>query len=117
MSSITMKSFADSSGSNAGKKSGGFSGKLLGKMADGLEALEAIAALAANKANIFMELAMKAVKVHAQKLEARMTMPFANPDMDFNPTLNPQKAALRTPTLGLGGGGSSRPKRQDKQEE
>lgn len=118
MSSITMKSFADSSGKSANKKSGGFGGRLLGKMADGMEALEAMASLAAGKANRFMELAMIAVKVKAQKLEAALTMPFANPDMDFNAPVNAEKAALRrAPALGLGSGGRTSAKPKQKREE
>lgn len=114
MSSITMKSFADSSGKNASKKSGGIAGKLLGKMADGTQALEAMACLAAAKVNRFYQLAMEAVHVQAQKLEAAMTKPFANPDMHFNAPVNAEKAALRrsAPALGLGGGGSARKKRK-----
>ena len=114
MTSITLQSFADSSGKSAGKKKGGFSGELLGKVAEGLEALEAFAALAAAKSNLFMELAMKALKVHAQKLETKLTIPFANPDQEFNPALNPARAAMtpKAPTLG---GGSS--KKRQKQEE
>ena len=103
MTATTMKSFAQSSGKLAGNKKGNFLGKLLGKDADGLEALQAFAALAAGKFNMFMELAQAAVKTYAKKLETLKTIPFANPDVDFNPTLNPQKAAMRkAPALGLG---------------
>ena len=116
MASTTMKSFAQSTGQLAGKKKGSFLGKLLGKDADGLEALQAIAALAAGKFNHFMELAQTAVKTYAKKLETLKTIPFANPDVDFNPTLNLQKAALRkTPALGLGNS-SSASKRKKKEE-
>ena len=110
MTVTTMKSFAQSSGKAAGKKEGGFSGKLLGKLADGLEAIEAMAALAAGHVNRFMQLAAQAVHAHTQKLESLKTIPFANPDHGFNETLNPQKAALRnaTPKLGLGSGLSSK---------
>jgi len=116
MSSITMKSFADSSGSSAGKKSGGFKGALLGKAAEGMDALEAFASLAKAKVNRFMELAAQAAHVAKQTLAAAKTMPFANPDMDFNPTLNVEKAVARrqAPTLGLGGGSSGRKKLEDK---
>lgn len=108
MSSTTMKSFAHSSGKSANGKSGELTGKLLGKMADGLEAIEALACLAAGKANRFYELAMTAVKVQAKKLEAALTKPYANPDMDFNAPVNAEKAALRrAPALGLGGGRST----------
>ena len=112
MSSITMRSFADSTGSSAGKKKGDFAGKLLGKAAEGLEALKAMAALAAHEANLFMDLAMRAVKVHAQRLETKLTMPYANADMNFNPTLNIEKASQRRvlPSLGMGAG--SRGKRK-----
>lgn len=114
MSSITMRSFADSSGSSAGKKEGGFTGKLLGKAAEGMDAIEAFASLAVAKVNRFMELAAQAAQVAKQTLTAVKTMAFANPDMDFNPTINVEKAVARrqAPTLGLGGGSSGR-KRQE----
>jgi hypothetical protein len=115
MASTTLKSFAQSSRKLAGKKKGGFLGKLLGKDAEGLEALEAIAALAAGHFNNFMALAQKAVKTYAKKLETKMTIPFANPDEGFNPTLNPQKAAMRkAPSLGLGS--KTTPKKKAKKE-
>lgn len=115
MSSITMKSFADSSGSSAGKKEGGFAGKLLGKAAEGMDAIEAFASLAKAKVNRFMELAAQAAHVAKQTLEAAKTMPFANPDMDFNPTLNVEKAVARrqAPSLGLGSGSSGRRQKKD----
>ncbi len=113
----TLRSFAQSSGKLAGKKQGGFSGKLLGKMAEGAEAIDAMAALAANKFNNFMALAQAAVKTYAKKLETKMTMPFANPDEGFNPTLNVQKAATRqAPSLGLGGRTSPKTKKKSEDE-
>jgi hypothetical protein len=118
MTATTMKSFAQSTGLAANKKSGGFSGKLLGKMAEGLEALEAIGALALNQGKRFMQLAQEAVKTYAVKLEASRTMPFATPDLEFNSPVNPQKAALRAPSLGMGAGGSRRqaqPQNHEKQ--
>ena len=115
MTATTMKSFAQSSGKAAGKKKGGFSGQLLGKLADGIEAIDAMAALAAGHVNRFMQLAAAAVKTHTQKLEAKATIPFVNPDYDFNATLNPQKAALRNaaPKLGLGAGSSGKKRKKE----
>jgi len=110
---MALHSFAQSSGALAGKKEGGFSGQLLGKMAEGLEALEAIAELAAGKFNRFMSLAQEAVKTYAKRLDTLKTIPFANPDDGFNPTLNPQKAALRQqaqPAPGLGSKTRAKPK-------
>ena len=112
MATTSLKSFAHSSGKSAGKKKGSFSGQLLGKMAEGLEALEAIAELAAGQLNRFMSLAQEAVKTYAKKLEAQATIPFANPDVNFNPTLNPMRAAMQAPSPSLGGGGSKRSKPQ-----
>jgi len=65
-----------------------------------------------------MELAAQAAHVAKQTLEAAKTMPFANPDMDFNPTLNVEKAVARrqAPTLGLGGGSGRKRKKNDDNE-
>jgi len=111
----TMKSFAHSTGQSANSKSGEFKGALLGKAADGAEAMAALANLAMGHVNRFMQLAIQAAKVHTQKLAAAMTMPFASPDMDFNPTLNVEKAALAPRGLGLGGSAraKAKPKKQD----
>jgi hypothetical protein len=61
MTTTTMRSFAQSTGQSANEKSGSFSGSLLGKLAEGLEALDAIASLAEAKINRFMELAAQAI--------------------------------------------------------
>lgn len=94
----TMRSFARSTGQLANEKSGSFSGELLGKMAEGLEALEAIANLAEAKVNRFMELAIEAAHVAKQTLAAAMTMPFATPDLEFNASLTPQAPGLGSST-------------------
>lgn len=108
----TMKSFAHSSGQSASQKSGQFKGALLGKIAEGLEALEAMKALAIGQANRFMQLAMDAVHVTAKKLETISTKPFASQELEFNAALNP--ATPNAPGLGT----SSKPqKRQRRSEE
>lgn len=104
-----MKSFAQSTGLAANSKSGNFHANLLGKVAEGLDALEAIGQLASGKFNRFMELAMQAAKVAKQTLESAKTIPFASVYINFNPTLNIEKASLRGP--GLGGSSHSRGKR------
>jgi hypothetical protein len=98
MTTTTMKSFAQSTGQSDNKKSGSFSGSLLGKMAEGLEALEAIANLAEAKVNRFMELAAQAAHVAKQTLDAAMTKPFATPDLEFNASLTPQVPGLGSST-------------------
>lgn len=120
----TMKSFAHSTGQSANQKTGAFTGALLGKVAEGLEALEAIGALAMSQGQRFMQLAQTAIKTYAKKLAASHTIPFATSDLEFNSTINLAKAAARTrtPALGLGGSRSSRPvklaeKHQEKKEE
>jgi len=114
MSKTTLNSFAKSTGKTAAKKSGGFKGTLLGKAAEGLEALEAIGQLAIGHANRFMELALEAAKVAKQTLEAGMTIPFASQELEFNAALNP---AARAPSLGLGAGGSRRTQARPPEEE
>lgn len=116
MTVTTMKSFAQSTGKSANKKSGQFTGALLGKLAEGLEALEAMSALAMGQANRFMELAMQAVHVTKQKLEAIATKPFASQDVEFNAAINPAARAAAPKVPGLGASGSSR-KRQKKSDE
>lgn len=114
MTTTTMKSFAHSSGQSANQKSGQFSGALLGKVAEGLEALEAIKALALGHANKFMQLAMEAVHVTAKKLEAVGTKPFASQDLEFNAALNPVAAAAPN-TPGLGSTGKARQRKSKKE--
>ena len=113
MTATTMKSFAQSTGKSANQKSGGFTGSLLGKLAEGAEALEAIKALALGHANRFMELAIQAAHVTKQKLDAAMTIPFASQDVDFNAAINPARAlGPKTPGLGTSGSAKKR-KRSD----
>jgi hypothetical protein len=92
--SKTMKSFAHSTGQSANAKAGTFSGSLLGKAAEGMEALEAIASLVEAKVNRFMELAIKAANVAKQTLAAAHTIPFANPDLEFNASITHQAPSL-----------------------
>ena len=115
----TMKSFANSTGQSANQKTGAFSGALLGKVAEGLEALEAIGALALSQGQRFMQLAQTAIKTYAKKLAASNTIPFATSDLEFNSTLNIAKAVARTrtPALGLGGGSSRSVKLAEKHTE
>ena len=108
-----MKSFSQSSGKSANSKSGEFSGALLGKMASGLDALEALANLAVAKVNRFMELAAQAAHVARQTLSATKTIPFATPDLEFNPAINPAKVAMAPKTPGLGSSGTMRKKHKD----
>ena len=116
MTSTTMKSFAQSTGQSANQKSGSFSGLLLGKLAEGIDALNAMAALAAGHANRFMELAIQAAKVAKQTLEAAKTIPFASHDKDFNAAINPARASMfKAP--GLGGGQNIKMKEKQKQDE
>lgn len=110
MTITTVNSFARSTGSTANEKVGGMSGKLLGKMAEGIEAMEAIGQLARAKVNNFMELAMKAAHVAKQTLEAAATKPYATPDLEFGRSIN-------VPTLGLGGGSKQRRVKHDKKNE
>ena len=131
MSVTTMDSFAQSTGKSANKKAGEFAGRLLGKIANGLDALDAMLAVAEGNTNKFMELAKEATHVLVQKLDAIGTMAFASPDNEFNGSLTQsfsraysnqrQKAppaAQRTmakevsaPSLGLG----SKPSRRRKE--
>ncbi len=117
MTASTLKSFAQSTGLAANKSKGEFSGALLGKMAEGLEALEAIKNLAEAKINRFMELAIQAANVAKQTLAATKTIPFATPDLEFNPTLNMEKAALAPKVPGLGSSGKSQSKRKRNKKE
>ena len=112
MTSTTMKSFAKSTGKAANQRSGQFTGALLGKLAEGLEALEAIKALAMGQANRFMELAMQAVHVTKQKLEAVATKPFASQDRDFNAAINPAVRASAPRTPGLGASASAKKRKR-----
>lgn len=96
---MAIKSFSKSTGADAVKTKGSFFGKLLGKDAEGLEALEAIKSLAEKSVNRFMELAIKAANVVKLKLEATRTIPFASPDMEFNPSI----VAHAPKAPGLGG--------------
>lgn len=114
MTTTTLNSFAKSTGKTAAKKSGGFTGSLLGKAAEGLAALEAIGQLAAGHANRFMELALEAAKIAKQTLQAGMTIPFASQELEFNAAINP---AARAPSLGLGAGGSRRVQKAPPKEE
>ena len=114
MTASTLKSFAQSTGLAANKSKGQFSGALLGKMAEGLEALDAIKNLAEAKVNRFMELAIQAANVAKQTLEATKTIPFATPDLEFNPTLNIEKAALAPKGPGLGSSAKTPAKRKRK---
>ena len=115
MTATTMKSFAQSTGQSANKKSGKLTGALLGKLADGLEAMEAIKVLALGHANRFMDLAMQAVHVTKQKLEAVATKPYASQDVEFNAALNP--AARGRGPKGPGLGGASSAAKRKRQEE
>lgn len=112
MTSTTMKSFAHSTGKSANAKSGKFTGALMGKLTEGLEALDAIKALAVGEYNRFMELAIQAAHVTKQKLEAAMTIPFASQEADFNAAINPARAmAPKGP--GLGTSARNKRKRSD----
>jgi|GEM_PF-2046933 len=102
MTVSTLQSFAHSSGQSANGKTGDFSGSLLGKIAEGLDALEAIKNLAEAKVNRFMELAAQAANIAKQTLQATRTIPYASPDVEFNPTLNVEKAAIAPKSPGLG---------------
>jgi hypothetical protein len=74
-----------------------------------------MANLAAGKFNRFMELAIKAANVAKKTLAATLTIPFATADLEFNAALNPQ-ARTRTPALGLGASGKSKPAKKHKDE-
>ena len=101
MTTTTMRSFANSTGKSANSQKGQFNGTLLGKLADGLEALEAIKALAVGHANRFMELAIQAAHVTKQKLDAAMTIPFASKEIIFNAAINPARVSTpKAPSLG-----------------
>ena len=97
MTVSTLKSFAHSTGQSANKKSGEFSGALLGKVASGPDAMAAIKSLSGGDVGSFMKQSIDAANVNREVIEASKTIPFASPDLDFNPTLNPEKAALKTP--------------------
>lgn len=109
MTITTVNSFARSTGSTANEKVGGMSGKLLGKMAEGIEAMEAIGQLARAKVNNFMELAMKAAHVAKQTLEAAVTKPYATSELEFGRSIN-------VPTMSMGGNKQRRIKRNKKNE-
>ena len=94
---MTIKDFAKATGKAANEKSGSISGKLLGKMAEGLEALDAMANLAVAEVSRFMEMAAVAAHVTKQTLAAAMTIPFATPENSFNPSIsgfNPRAPGL-----------------------
>lgn len=112
MTTTTMKSFAHSTGKSANQKSGSFTGALMGKLTDGLDALEAMKALAIGQYNRFMELAIQAAHVTKQKLEAAKTIPFASQENDFNAAINPARA-MAPKTLGLGTSARKKRKRSD----
>lgn len=101
---MTIRDFAKATGKAANEKSGSISGKLLGKVAEGLEALEAMANLAVAKVSRFMELAAAAAHITKQTLAAAHTIPFATPDTGFNPSIS--GFSPRAP--GLGGSTSQR---------
>lgn len=109
---MSIKDFAKATGKAANERSGSVSGKLLGKLAEGLEALEAMANLAAAKVSRFMELAAAAAYVTKQTLAATHTIPFATPDSGFNPSIN----AYSPRAPGLGGSTQRRVIRQDKKD-
>ena len=113
MTITTMKSFAQSTGQTANRKSGTLTGSLLGKWAEGFEAMEAIKALAMGHANRFMDLAMQAVHITKQKLEAVATKPFASPDLEFNSALHPSRRAKAPKTLGLGTSSNKRTRKDE----
>jgi len=94
MTTSTLQSFAQSTGQSANNRTGEFSGSLLGKIASGPEAMAAIKSLSAADVGGFMGQAIKAANVDKTTLAATRTIPFASPDLNFNPTLNPEKAAI-----------------------
>jgi hypothetical protein len=116
MTVASLKSFSKSSGLDANKEKGSFSGKLLGKAANGMEALAAIKVLAQGHANRFMELAIQAAKIAKQTLSAAKTIPFASQDIDFNAAINPVAAAAAPKGLSLGASSSKKKKKRSEGE-
>lgn len=94
--------FGKASGSKALKATGKIAGFLLGKAVNTLEAAAAIGELAQGKPDGFMAKAVAAAKITVQRLDAKMTMPFASPDADFNGTSLKSafsSGAKKTPTV------------------
>lgn len=85
---MAKSGFSKVSGSGALKRLGSISGKFLGKLANGLEAVEAMKCLADAKPNGFMEKAREAIHVAVKKLETIGTIAYANPDEGFNASMS-----------------------------
>lgn len=84
---MAVQDFGKATGSKALKSEGSVGGFLLGKAVNSMEAIAAIGELARGKADAFMSKAVEAAKVTVQRLDAKLTMPFASPDADFNGSL------------------------------
>lgn len=84
---MALKHFAKATGAKALEATGAVTGFLLGKAVNGIEAVSAMECLADAKPESFMAKAVEAAKVTVQKLDAKLTMPFASPEADFNGSL------------------------------
>ena len=80
--------FNTGSGANAMERTGKVAGMMLGKLVQAIE--PAMKALSEPKK--YMENATKAVQATVQTLASKTTMPFANPDGNFNSSINPGRS-------------------------
>lgn len=85
---MALKEFDKASGSSAAKAPGHVRGKLLGVVVNTIDkAIDAFGDLAQGKPDSFMAKAVEAAKITVQRLDAKLTIPFASPETDFSGSL------------------------------